>query len=62
MPNVWYFREDVAKISDVSRLTKSGYEDEINKLIESSTALDTKDSSICLKGSGLGFTIPETEG
>lgn len=54
--------EDVAKISDVSRLTKSGYEDELNKLIESSTALDTKDSSICLKGSGLGFTIPETEG
>lgn len=54
--------EDVAKISDVSRLTKTGYEDEINKLIESSTALATTDSTICLKGSGLGFTIPETEG
>lgn len=46
----------------MDKLEKNKYEEELRTILESSRALDTGNAEDCLRGTGLGFYIPETNG
>ncbi|CAH1783634.1 unnamed protein product [Owenia fusiformis] len=48
------------KLQNVMKLKKDSYETELESLLKTSIALDTKNFGDCQKETGLGFTIPST--
>ena len=51
--------ESLVKLKDASHLTAAKYDAHVTSLLQQSLALDTTHASDCLRGSGLGFYIPE---